>query len=147
MCIGFRSYAQNGTVSSGGDASGTGGSISYSVGQIDYITQNGSGGIITQGLQQPYEILVLTGIETKEIQLSVSVYPNPTSDFIILRVKDLSFEDLRYSFYDIHGKLIKEDKISGNETTIIIGELSKANYFIKVTLNKKEIKTFKIIKN
>ena len=139
--------AQNAPVSSGGVSSGTGGSATYSIGQTDFITANGSNGTITQGLQQPYEILVLSGIEISEINLSVSVFPNPTSDIITLSVKDLSTENLSYALYDLQGKLIKKDKLSGNETAITMGDLSNASYLIMVTDNKKEIKTFRIIKN
>ncbi|MES2138800.1 MAG: T9SS type A sorting domain-containing protein [Bacteroidota bacterium] len=139
--------AQNAPVSSGGVSSGTGGSATYSIGQTDFITENSSDGIITQGVQQPYEIIVVSGIEISGINLSFSVFPNPTSDFITLSVKDLSTENMNYALYDVRGKLIKEDKLSGSETTITLGDLSNASYLIMVIDNKKEIKTFRIIKN
>lgn len=139
--------AQNAPVSTGGVSSGTGGSATYSIGQTDFITENGSNGTITQGLQQPYEILVVSGVEINGINLSVSVFPNPTSDFITLSIKDLSTENMNYALYDIQGKLIKEDKLSGSQTIINIGDLSNASYLIMVSDNKKEIKTFRIIKN
>jgi hypothetical protein len=137
--------AQSGTVSSGGEASGGGGSVSYSIGQIDYITENGAGGTITQGLQQPYEILVITGVENKEIDLSVSVYPNPTADQVTLNV--ISFLNMSYILTDIQGKLVKQNKLTSNETQINMSELNKATYLIKVLSNNKEVKTFKVIKN
>jgi hypothetical protein len=40
-------YAQNNTVSSGGVASGSGGSSTYSIGQLDYMPASGSGGSAT----------------------------------------------------------------------------------------------------
>ncbi|MCB0409870.1 MAG: hypothetical protein KDD29_06595, partial [Flavobacteriales bacterium] len=51
-------FAQENTVSSGGDALGVGGSASYSVGQVVYTTHTGVNGSIAQGVQQPYEISV-----------------------------------------------------------------------------------------
>jgi hypothetical protein len=139
--------AQNGTVSSGGEASGTGGSASYSIGQVDYITENGSGGTITQGLQQPYEILVVTGMEAKDINLSASVYPNPTADQVTLSVKNLSVSNMIYILSDVQGKTIKRNNLSGNETQVRMDELSKGIYFLKVLDSNKEVKTFKIVKN
>jgi hypothetical protein len=139
--------AQNGPVAAGGDASGTGGSASYSIGQVDYITENGTGGTITQGLQQPYEIAVVTGIEATDINLSASVYPNPTADLVTLNVKSSSTLNMFYILCDVQGKQIRQDKLSGSETRISMEELNKATYLLKVLDNNKEVKTFKIIKN
>ena len=50
--------AQQGNVSAGGSISGTGGSMSYSVGQTDYLHYTSEAGSISFGLQQPwFEIL------------------------------------------------------------------------------------------
>ncbi|WP_228479065.1 hypothetical protein [Flavobacterium soyangense] len=54
-----KSYSQESVTASGGNATGTGGSSSYSIGQITYTSQTGSGGNITLGVQQPYEIVTL----------------------------------------------------------------------------------------
>jgi len=139
--------AQQGTVAAGGDASGAGGSASYSIGQVDYITANGTGGTITQGLQQPFEIYVITGLDTKNIDLSASVYPNPTAEQVTLTIKDLSTSGMLYTLSDAQGKLISSDKLSGSETAISMITLSKGIYFVKVLDSNKEIKIFKIIKN
>jgi hypothetical protein len=54
----------------GGNASGSGGSVSYSVGQVAYQTHTGTNGSVVEGVQQPYEISVLTAIEeAKNINL------------------------------------------------------------------------------
>ncbi|HEX8517015.1 MAG TPA: T9SS type A sorting domain-containing protein [Bacteroidia bacterium] len=138
--------AQDGTVASGGDAAGAGGTASYSIGQTDYITETGSGNTITQGLQQPYEILVVTGVETKGVDLSLSVYPNPTAEMLILHSDDFS-ADIRFELSDINGRVIKEGRVVSQETAISVAELQKATYLIKVTKNQQEVKLFKIVKN
>ena len=55
--------AQTSVNATGGDASGSGGSVSYSVGQVVYTTNTGTSGSVAQGVQQPYEISVVTAIE------------------------------------------------------------------------------------
>jgi len=64
LCLIFFSItilkAQSGAVTSGGGANGTNGSMSFSIGQINCITTSGTGGTITQGLQQPLEIFITT---------------------------------------------------------------------------------------
>ncbi|HRH68316.1 MAG TPA: hypothetical protein PLB89_02300 [Flavobacteriales bacterium] len=51
VLIGHTSIAQRNTVSAGGEAMGSGGTVSFSVGQLDYITASGSGGSAQQGVQ------------------------------------------------------------------------------------------------
>ena len=48
--------AQSGTITSGGDAAGSGGSVSFSIGQLDYTSISSAEGTVSQGLQHPYEI-------------------------------------------------------------------------------------------
>ena len=51
-----KTNAQSGTVVAGGNASGTGGTASYSVGEVEYTTITSSGGIVIQGIQQAYTV-------------------------------------------------------------------------------------------
>ena len=140
--------AQESVNATGGNASGSGGSASYTVGQVVYTTKTGTNGSVAQGVQQPYEISVGTGIGTaKGINLSVTAYPNPATDFLTLEVKDFELSTLNFQLYDIQGKLLQSKKITGNQTSIVMSNLVPATYFIKVIQGNKEVKTFKIIKN
>jgi len=142
--------AQESVNATGGNASGSGGSASYSVGQLAYQTHTGTSGSVVEGVQQPYEILVITAIEeAKGINLSVSAYPNPTTDFLQLKVDvstALSIQSLRYQLFDMQGKLLQSEKIMCNQTSIVMSNLVPATYFVKVIQKNREIKTFKVIK-
>jgi len=138
-------FAQKGTVASGGVATGTGGSVSYSVGQIDYITETGSGGKLNQGLQQPFEIL--TGIEESAIHLSATLYPNPTSDYIILNIENVMLGNMSYTLFDMQGKIIAQQKVNNKQTTIAMKDLANASYILNVFTSDNKIKSFTIIKN
>ena len=140
--------AQESTNASGGDATGSGGTVAYSVGQVVYTTNTGASGSVAQGVQQPFEISIVTGIEeAKGINLSVSAYPNPTTDYLTLSIGEFDISNLSYQLYDMNGKLLQNAKITGNQTSIAMGNLVPANYFVKVIQGNKEVKTFKIIKN
>lgn len=143
--------AQETVTTTGGNATGTGGTTSYTVGQVVFTTNSNATGTITQGVQQPYEILVITGIEEAQgITLSVSAYPNPTSDYLTLKVDastTLSSQSMTYQLYDQNGKLLQSEKIIGNQTSIVMSNLAPATYFVKVIQGNTEVKTFKIIKN
>ena len=148
--------AQTSIHATGGDASGSGGSVSYSVGQLVYTTNTGTNGSVAEGVQQPYEISVVTGLEeAKDINLSVTAYPNPTTDYLQLKVDastTLSIQSMSYQLYDMNGKLLQNEKITGKQTRIVMSNLVPAIYFVKVVktnhdLPQQEVKTFKIIKN
>ena len=139
--------AQEAILATGGEASGDGGSVSYSVGQVVYSTNRGANGSVAQGVQQPYEISVVAGIEQATgIMLELSAYPNPASDFITVKAENYDTDNLSYHFYDINGKLLESKKADGNETQIEMKNLVPAIYFLKVIENNEEIGTFKIIK-
>ncbi len=111
--------AQEAIPTTGGNASGSGGSLSYTIGQIVYTTNTGTNGSVAEGVQQPYEISVVVGIEqAKDINLICTAYPNPTTDLLILEVEGAANEKFIFQLYDIMGKLLVSNKIIDNKTTI-----------------------------
>jgi hypothetical protein len=52
--LGLNIYAQQGNVAGGGEATGSGGTLSYSIGQTDYMAYSSAGGSINAGLQQTW---------------------------------------------------------------------------------------------
>lgn len=139
--------AQNATVASGGNASGSGGSSSYSVGQVVYTNAVGTNGSINQGVQQPVEIFELGTNDFPEITLTMSIYPNPTSALVNLSIPNYNSENINYQLFDLNGRSIQTNKILQKETQISLQNLSNAIYFLTVSDNNKLLKTFKIIKN
>jgi hypothetical protein len=137
--------AQDGTVAAGGNASGTGGTVNYSIGVINYTTASGTGGSASLGIQQPFEIFA-TAIATDGGNLSAQVYPNPAADFVVLRLNNSVNQNLSYALFDMQGRIIAQQKVYTQQVIIPIAELANGAYFIKV-LNNTEVKTFKIIKN
>lgn len=139
--------AQQGAVSAGASASGTSGSVSYTIGQVDYTTATGGGVSITEGVNQPYEISIITGAENTSIQLHYSVYPNPSRDHVTLLLENVSTDALSYSLSTIQGKQLLLQKIENPSTVIPMEELANGIYFIRLFNNNEEIKSFKVIKN
>lgn len=139
-------YAQNSINAAGGATSGTGGSGSYSLGQIVYTTNEKAAGSLAQGVQQPFEISVLGTDDISVSNITISVYPNPASDQMILLVKDFDLSDLSFQLLDMQGRTVHIQKIRNNQTRILMNNLPVATYFVKVTQGNRNIKTFKIIK-
>ena len=147
LCASFNLYAQNNTVSSGVQATGTGGSVSYSVGQIAYSSYSGTNGSLIQGVQQPYEISIITSINDFTIDIKAQVYPNPTTDQLIMSIGMGEYKNLRFVLVDLQGKILKSDRVINPNSTIDFSRFSNGTYFLRVLSNNKQIKTFQIIKN
>lgn len=132
----------------GGNALGSGGTVSYSVGQVVYQSHAVANGSVAEGVQLPYEISVETAIdESAGIKLSVEAYPNPATDYLTLIIDEFDISRLSYHLYDMQGKLLQKGSIRGYSTSIVMSNLVRATYFVKVIQGKKEVKTFKIIKH
>lgn len=146
MLFPFICKAQNNTVASGATALGTTGSATYTVGQIVYITNSSTTGTASQGVQQAFEITTLSTSEIPEIQLLASVYPNPTTQYVTLSVKNYGLTDLKFTLYDVLGKVIQTDFILQEETPLDLSNQQAGLYFLKINNTTSELKTFKIIK-
>jgi len=143
----YVTQAQQAVLASGGNATGSGGTVSYSIGQVVYSAVDTQSGFIIEGVQQPLEVTDPTvNIEKVVISLSASVYPNPSTDYLYLKIEEYPIESTHFHLYDQNGKLLQSKKITDLETQISMKEYQSAMYFVTVTDNKKEIKTFKVIK-
>lgn len=140
-------YSQQTIASSGGNAYGSGGNVSYTIGQSDFIYQIGSNGSINQGVQQPYEFFTVGMDEHPNIGLACKVFPNPTVNYVTLLVEDINLEKLEIKLFDMSGKLLYQQSITDKETHINMDYLTTANYLLHVIQDQKQIKTFKIIKH
>ena len=104
---GISLHAQNAIPATGGNANGAGGTSSYSIGQVFYTIETDTTGTIAHGVQQPFEIWIVTGIEEASvINLECSVFPNPTNNLLTLKIDNYNKEKLSYQLFDINGKYI-----------------------------------------
>jgi hypothetical protein len=146
-CSGLNIQAQNAISATGGNATGSGGSVSYTVGQAAYTYLSGSNGNVTQGVQQPYEVSVVTAIEnTSMINLECIVYPNPTGGVTKLILESFNNEEMKYQLFDLNGVILLDKKVESRETEISMENLPSSMYFLRVIKNHAEVKIFKIVK-
>ena len=141
-------HAQDSLTSAGGKATGSGGTASYSVGQVVYTTNTGTNGSVSQGVQQVYKTsTVRLGTRETEPNISLSIFPNPTKDNLTLKIGDYNNEKLSFRLYDMLGKLLSNGKIVTQETKIEMTNLPSTTYFVNViNQENKKVQTFKIIK-
>ena len=131
---------------SAGTALGSGGSGSYTVGQVFYTTHTSTAGSVSQGVQHPFEFQTLSNPELTTVNLTALTYPNPTKDFIILKITDSALHNLRYTLFDVNGKSIASGLITESSTQIQLKYLAIGAYILKVSQQNQSLKTFKILK-
>ena len=146
LLLGGMVSAQGNTVATGGEATGSGGTTSYTTGQVVYTKNTGTNGSVAQGVQQPYEISVTTGVEETSINLEMIVFPNPTTDYLTLKIESEEFKSMSYQLIDMQGKIIDSKKVTTQSSTIKMEGLPKSTYIVNVMEKNKSIKTFNIIK-
>lgn len=123
--------------------------VYYSVGQVVYISDP----IVevdkmpSKELKQPYDIAVENGIEKSDIHLSLFTYPNPSSDYVTLKIENYVGEQLTYQLLDMKSDVLESKTISGKETQISIGGLRSEVYILNVLSGDKVLKTFHVLKN
>lgn len=145
FCVGL-APAQESINTSGGDATGNGGKVAYSIGQTFYTANSSDAGTISQGVQQSIEVYTLGSIE-EPLTLSTKVYPNPSSDVLVLAFGDPKSLGSNYALYDVTGKLLFEGSAQQLETRISLTNVPSGPYILKLSQNGKTLQSFKIIKN
>ena len=139
-------YAQETHSSSAGNASGTGGTSSYTVGQVIHTTNTSSTGSVSHGVHQAFEFQTLSNPELLTVQLTAVTYPNPTTDNIVIKITETVLENVQYTLYDSNGKTLVSKPIRTSSTEIPMKKITEGIYLLKLTKKNQPIKTFKIIK-
>lgn len=138
-------HAQSVVLATGTNASGSNGSVSYSVGQTTYLYK-GASSQVTEGVQQAYEITTLSASETASKQEGILLYPNPVRDYLYIDFNSAPYKGSEYQVFDAQGKLIKKDMISQSKSELDFSSLPSAVYIIRINQSGENLKTFKVIK-
>ena len=135
-------------VATGNEATGSSGTVTYSIGQVFYTYIGETVYNVAQGIQHQ-EIKETLGTEENiEPNAEVIIFPNPAADFVTINLKgfDIEAEAQSYQFYDMQGRLLKQDTITQTETQINLNGLTPSVYLLRVNIDNKFSKTFKILK-
>ena len=142
-------YFMEAIITSGSDASGNSGNVSYSIGQV-FFTYIGQKSVynLAQGIQ--HQELAEASIKPEDIEAipQIFIFPNPTADFIHVNMKGFESENgnLTYALFDLQGRIVMQNKMERTETHINVSQLRTSIYILQVYVEKKVLKTFKIIK-
>jgi len=138
--------AQQVISSSGSTLKNSAGSLSFTVGELVIDTKNAGATTITQGFHQTK--LTITAMNVlREQNFSISAFPNPTNNFVNLKIEKGEIRDIEFTLFDLQGKVLSNRKIESTNTEVSFSGYNSGNYLLKVIQKGKEIQTFKIIKD
>lgn len=144
-------YGQESIVSGGGVGCSTEGSFSFTVGSMFFTTITGSTATLQQGIQMPLEVTLLSRIDEKkaDVQLNLSIYPNPVHETLVIRIQPLSSENankLYYKLFNINGVLLQSEIITKTETPINLTNYGGVTFILSIQLGKTIVREYKILK-
>jgi len=141
----LNSNGQEVVASSGNHFSNNDIQISWTLGEPVIQTLSNNNVQLTQGFHQAK--LTVTAIEElDDLLMQISAYPNPTSNYLKLSVKNSGKEELHYTLYTLDGKMLMQKQIESDFSEISMMNYISAIYFLKVSTGDSTLKTFKIIK-
>jgi hypothetical protein len=136
--------AQESINTSGTSSTSSSGSISYSIGQVVYTSASGTTGSINQGVQQPFEFEIITGVEHTEIEMAV--FPNPAVEQLQLNISSTNIENYSIQLFDARGKLVMSNSKIQPINTIPVVDFMSGIYFLSVYEYSTLVKSYRIVR-
>ena len=90
----------------------------------------------------PKELEAVTGI-SENGKTSVSVYPNPTADNVILTIGG---EATTVSVYNVMGTLVSTQSVSYGANTVNMNSMPSGVYFLRITNGNEAVGTVKVVR-
>ena len=159
LFIAISTNAQIAISPAGGEGKGTGGTSSFTLGQVFYTYSSSNATYVSQGVQQGIQwiyypsstksfsgILPFTKVIDESGAFTASVYPNPASDHVVLVLNNLIIKDLHYVIIDLTGRAVATGIIQQKQSTILFPSLTRGTYILSVYQHTRELKNFTIIK-
>ena len=121
-------------------------SISYTIGEVvtEFSRDTANNVDLAQGFQQSY--LSIVSVEDHVFDIEIAVYPNPAIDHLNVSLT-LGDKEMRYSLFDIGGKLIRQERILSDNFQIGFSTLSTGSYVLVFTNKEQRIKTLQVQKS
>jgi hypothetical protein len=131
--------------SAGGYSVASGVSLSWTLGETIIPTYTNGGLTLTHGFQQQ---LIVTAVEENlEDVVKVTLYPNPASDVVNIKLESPLDGEVKLFLFDSRGKLIKTDFMEKTavEKEINLQDLPAGLYLLKMTKGKLS-NAYKVVK-
>ena len=141
--VGLQLMAQSSTVCSGGEGSGPGGSVSFSIGQLVVESTIDSEGSISPGVQQTYESASVY-VNESLFDNTLVLYPNPTTQFIQMDFGKIFTGQVMV--FDAAGNVILNQNVNTIEYRINAAGWSSGLYMVHVVKDNESVAVHSVLK-
>lgn len=118
--------------------------LNWTLGEPIVKLMTNTGTQISSGYHNQLNLQALS-VEDNDINAFIKIYPNPTSDYLIISKPNV--EDASINIYNELGQILLKYNVSLQENRIDISELSSGIYIVKIkNNNSQKSNTYKIIK-
>lgn len=115
-------------------------SMDWSVGEVATSTYTAGNFTLSEGLHQNF--ITVEAVD-QVAEFGISVYPNPTSDFININSSEI--ENFDVLIVDVNGRSIINQNVAGNQTQIDFSNFANGIYILSINKNN-QVETYKLIK-
>jgi N-acetylneuraminic acid mutarotase len=94
---------------------------------------------------------ILSVLKRKLYDFDVSLYPNPSVDFInidLLNIPNyIPISSFKFELFNLNGQLFKSEQLESNQTSIRIDQLNSGNYIYRLVYDGQTVKIGKFVKS
>lgn len=124
-------HAQQAVTSTGGDATGSGGSMSYTLGEPVVTFNTAPSGSASHGVQRSYALISTSLPPQEDPPPPVVIWPNPTSAGLSVAFGGTPPQGSTYTVMDATRRAVLAGKLEAN-TSIATEQLSTASYTLQL---------------
>ena len=124
--------AQSNIVPGGGDATSATGSVSYSIGQIDFQYSSSADYSVSEGVQQTYSFDTALSINDIQYDFQLSIWPNPSADEMNLEFTTNYELPLSLTVTDVKGAVVASQSVTQGQYSFDVSTWAAGTYYVNL---------------
>jgi hypothetical protein len=129
--------AQTGFSTCGGNVSTDEHTISFSMGQVFYLSAFSTSNYYSQGLQHSNLVSLPNGIDNlTENNSLISIYPNPVVNELHLKLKNVEMTGMNVKLYNSLGKMVMQTSFKTSEQILKMDNYASGIYMLVLSDNQ-----------
>ena len=128
--MGYSVKAQSNIVTAGGNATNSTGSVSYSIGQIDFKYSSSADYSVSEGVQQTYSFDTALSINDIQYDFQLSIWPNPSADEMNLEFTTNYELPLSLTVTDVKGAVVASKSVTQGQYSFDVNTWAAGIYYV-----------------
>ncbi|MBR1765879.1 MAG: T9SS type A sorting domain-containing protein [Bacteroidales bacterium] len=130
FCATLAAWGQTAVTAAGGSAEGGGYELTFSVGQV--ASSVSADGQLREGVVQPIVVEAVGVGDAADDGVALTVFPNPTTSGVTVRMSPNADEPTTCRLYDISGRLLATYAAGGGDTAVDLSAMPAGVYVMHV---------------